>query len=250
MAVCLLHPAGERLVPQHVKASPAAFLQVMTPYRDDLVVAVACLFTWSWAADLGAREGSAFVLGPALSLSALHGGKARHDRVEAPNIAGLRRGGRRPQASGSPAALRATRDRLRRRGQLRRKRAELPTQIQNAQSQDNPPARGKKIADKANRRGGAARLADPAVHRSGAVDLAPLGHSAALLRDVELSSLKAAKPHNRNTRYLLRTVPGLGELLSLVRLEGDSREPARPAGAGFCLLLSSGQGRPSIRGQA
>jgi hypothetical protein len=219
MSVCLLNPAGENLVHQHVKASPAAFLQVMTPYRDDLVVAVECLFTWSWVADLGAREGIAFVLGHALSLRAIHGGKAQHDRVEAPNIAGLLRGGMRPQASVSPAELRATRDRLRRRVHLRRKRAELLTHIQNTHSQDNLPALGKKIAYKANRSGVAARLADPAVQRSGAVDLALIGHSAELLRDVELSSLKAAKPHNRNTLYLLRTVPGIGELLSLVLLE-------------------------------
>jgi transposase len=39
-----------------------------------------------------------------------------------------------------------------------------------------------------------------------------------LLRDVELSILTAAKQHNSNTLYLLRTVPGIGELLSLVLL--------------------------------
>ena len=39
-----------------------------------------------------------------------------------------------------------------------------------------------------------------------------------MLRDVELSILKAAKQDDANTRYLLRTVPGMGEILSLVLL--------------------------------
>jgi transposase len=50
-------------------------------------------------------------------------------------------------------------------------------------------------------------------------DLARIGHDDELRRDVELSILKAAKPRNSNTLYLLRTVPGIGELLSLVLLD-------------------------------
>ena len=77
---------------------------------------------------------------------------------------------------------------------------------------------GKKLAYKANRDGVAERFADPAVQKSIAVDLALIGHDDALLRDVELSILKAAKPHHANTLSLLRTVPGIGEILSLVLL--------------------------------
>ena len=50
------------------------------------------------------------------------------------------------------------------------------------------------------------------------VDLALIGHYDHLLREVELSVLKTAKQHNANTLYLLRTVPGIGEILSLVLL--------------------------------
>jgi hypothetical protein len=52
----------------------------------------------------------------------------------------------------------------------------------------------------------------------GRVDLALLGHYDDLLRDMELSILRTAKQHNAHTRYLLRTVPGIGEMLSLVLL--------------------------------
>jgi len=37
------------MVHQNCKAHPEAFLKVMAPYRDDVVVAVECLFTWDLA---------------------------------------------------------------------------------------------------------------------------------------------------------------------------------------------------------
>ena len=92
------------------------------------------------------------------------------------------------------------------------------THIQNTNSQYNLPEIGKKIAYKANREGVAERFPDPAVQKSIEVDLALLDHYDRLLRDMELTILKTAKQHDANTLYLLRTVPGIGEILSLVLL--------------------------------
>ncbi len=39
-----------------------------------------------------------------------------------------------------------------------------------------------------------------------------------ILKELELFILRTAKNHNANTLYLLRTVPGIGKLLSLVML--------------------------------
>ena len=58
-------------------ATPEAFLRVIAPYREDLVVAVECIFTWYWLSDICTQEGIAFVLGHALSMKAIHGGKAK-----------------------------------------------------------------------------------------------------------------------------------------------------------------------------
>jgi len=89
---------GEILVHPNDHANPETFRTVMAPERDDLVVAVACLFTWDGLADLCARAGSTFVLGPARSMQAIPGGNATHDRLEAQNIAVRLRGGMLPQA--------------------------------------------------------------------------------------------------------------------------------------------------------
>jgi hypothetical protein len=99
-----------------------------------------------------------------------------------------------------------------------RKRAEWLTPIPQPKSQYNLPEIGKKIADKAHRAGVAERFPDPAVHKSIEVARALSGHDDPLLRDVELSILHTAKQHNAQTLSLLRTVPGIGEILSLVLL--------------------------------
>jgi transposase len=100
MYVCILNRDGEIVVHRNMKASPDALRQVIAPSRDDLVVAVECLFTWYWLADLCAQEGMPFVLGHALYMQAIHGGQAKHDTLEAHTIAGLLRGGMRPHAYG------------------------------------------------------------------------------------------------------------------------------------------------------
>jgi transposase len=151
-------------------------------------------------------------------MKAIHGGKTKNDKIDAHKIAVLLRGGMLPQAYVYPAEMRATRDLLRRRLYLMRKRAELLTHVQNTNRQYNLPEIGKKIAYKANRDGVAERFPDPAVQKSIEVDLVLLGYSDELLRDLELQLITAAKQDRANALYLLRTVPGIGKILSLVLL--------------------------------
>jgi len=240
MYLCILNRDGEILVHRNMPAGPAPFLKASAPYREDVVVCVACLFTWYWLADLCAREGLPFVLGHALSMKAIHGGTATNDKIDAQKIAVLRRGGMRPQAYVYPAAMRATRDLLRRRTHLMRKRAELLAHVQNTNSQYNLPEIGKKIAYKANREGVAERFADAAVQKTIEVDLALLTYYDELLRDLELSILTTAKQHDANTLYLLQTVPGIGKILSLVLLyeiHDIDRFPRVQDFASYCRLV-------------
>ena len=240
MYLCILNQDGEILLHRNMPAGPEPFLKAVAPYREDLVVCVECIFTWYWLADLCAHEGLPFVLGHALYMKAIHGGKAKNDKIDAQKIAVLLRGGMLPQAYVYPAEMRATRDLLRRRVHLMRKRAELLTHVQQTNSQYNLPEIGKKIAYKANRDGVAERFPEPAVHKSIEVDLALIGHSDHLLRDMALSVLNTAKPHEANTLYLLRTVPGIGEILSLVLLyeiHDIARFPRVQDFASYCRLV-------------
>src|SRR5262245_56190665 len=218
MYVCILHHDGEILVHRDMQASPETFVKVMAPYREDMVVAVECIFPWYWLADLCAQEGLTFVLGHALYMQAIHGGKAKNDRIDARKIDVLLRGGMVPQAYVYPAAMRATRALLRRRLHLTRKRAALLPHIQQTNWQYNLPELGKKLASKANRGGVAERFPDPAVHKSVAVALALIDFYDQLLRDLELTIVRTAKQHDAQTLYLLQSVPGIGKILSLVLL--------------------------------
>jgi transposase len=174
-------------------------------------------------------------------MKAIHGGKAKHDKIDAHKIAVLLRGGMLPQAYVYPAERRATRDLLRRRMHLARKRGELLAHVQNTTSQYNLPALGQKIAYKANRNGVAERFVDPAVQKSIEIDLALIGYYDELLRDLELAIVKAARHHDANTRSLLRTVPGMGKLLSLVlrdEIHALERFPRGQDCASYCRLVT------------
>ena len=218
MDVCIVNHAGEILVHRHMHAAPEPLLNAVAPSRDGLVVAVACLCPWYWLAALCAQEGIPCVLGHALYMKAIHGGKAKHDPIDSQNIAALRRGGLLPQASVDPAERRATRDLWRRRTPLMRHRAALLAPVQHTHRPDNLPEIGQQIADNATRDGVAERLADPAGHKSVEVDWALITDDDQRLGDSELSMVQAATHHAANPRYLVHTVPGLGQILSLVRL--------------------------------
>ena len=63
MYVCILSHDGELLLHRNMKAAPDPFLKAVAPYRDGLVVAVECIFTGYWLADLCTEQGIPFVLG-------------------------------------------------------------------------------------------------------------------------------------------------------------------------------------------
>ena len=218
MYLCILDAAGQVLVHRNVPSTPAAFLATVAPYRGDLVVAAECMFTWYWLADLCAAEGIAFVLGHALAMKAIHGGKAKNDKIDSHKIAVLLRGGMLPQAYVYPAAMRSTRDLLRRRLHLVRKRGELLAHIQNTRAQYNLPPFERRLAYAANREGVGEHFPDPSVRKSVEVDLALIDQYDALVTDLELTIVREAKRHDGNAFHRLRSVPGIGKVLALTIL--------------------------------
>jgi transposase len=125
MFVCILDQSGRICLEKNLHSDPDEFLSAIEPFRSDIVVCVECLFTWYWLADLCSEQGIPFVLGHALYMKAIHGGKAKNDRTDAHKIAVLLRGGMIPQAYVYPPGMRSTRDLMRRRLYLVRKRGQL-----------------------------------------------------------------------------------------------------------------------------
>ena len=218
MYICIVDATGQVLVHRNVPSTPEALLATMAPYRADLVVAAECMFTWYWLADTCAAEGITFVLGHALAMKAIHGGKAKNDKIDSHKIAVLLRGGLLPQAYVYPAAMRSTRDLLRRRSHLVRKRGQLLAHIQNTRAQYNLPAFEKRLAYPGNRDGVVEHFPDPSVRKSIEVDVVLIDQYDAIVTDLELTIVREAKRHDGDAFHRLRSVPGIGKVLALTIL--------------------------------
>lgn len=220
MYLCLLNESGETVLHKNIKSKPDAFLEAVADYREDLVVGVECMFCWYWLADLCESEGIEFVLGHALYMKAISGGKTKNDKQDAEKIAMLLRSGMFPQAYVYPKAYRATRDLLRRRMHLMRKRAELLSHIQNTRHQYNLPSFEKSMSYKRNRKGLAEHFSDmdKSMQLSMSMNSKLIDVYDDLLGETELHLTHHAKAHEPQAYYLLRTIPGVGEILALVLL--------------------------------
>jgi transposase len=218
MYLCILDQAGTIVLHQDLPAERASFLEAIAPYREGLVVACECLFCWYWLADLCQAEKIPFVLGHALYMKAIHGGKSKDDKIDSKKIALLLRGGNLPISYAYPQGLRETRDLLRRRMYLVHKRAEVVAHVVNTNSQYNLPPFGKKLIYARNRQALkiAERFADGSVRQNVALDLRLLDSLDELIGDVELYLDRTVKVDDADTFYRLRSIPGVGKILALV----------------------------------
>ena len=113
---------------------------------------------------------------------------------------------------------RATRDLLRRRNHLTRKRADLLAHIQNTASQYNLPPLGTRADRKGERDSIPAHFPDPVVRRSIELDLSLIAYYDRLLKPLERDLALMAKGHEAFAYHLLRSIPGVGRILTLVLL--------------------------------
>jgi transposase len=218
--LCVLDQQGQVLFDKNLPARPEALLQALAPFRDDLVLGAECMFAWYWVADLCADQKIPFLIGHALYMKAIHGAKAKNDRIDAAKIARLLRGGNFPLGYVYPKGMRETRDLLRRRNYLVRQRAALFTHLQILNAQYNRPPFPKKLSFAANRAelDIAARFDDPSVRKSAGADLAVIDCLDEQIAQLELYLVRTAKVEDVQTYHRLQTIPGVGKILALVLL--------------------------------
>ena len=240
MYLCILNHQGEVVLHRNIKTRPDLFLAAIKPYREDIVVCAECMFTWYWLADICAAESIPFILGHALYMRAIHGGKSKNDKIDSRKIAGLLRGGLVPMAYVYPQKMRATRDLLRRRNHFMRKRAELLAHIQNTASQYNLSSPLGKISRPSQRQGVAECFADPAVQLSIAANLDMIDSYDRVLACLEQEIVANAKEHDQASYALLKTIPGVGKIIGLnilYEIEDISRFPAVQNFASYSRLV-------------
>jgi transposase len=220
LAICVLDQAGQVVCQTQIPADKQRLLDTLAPFRTDVVVCVECLFAWYWVADLCTEHQIPFVLGHALYMKAIHGGKTKDDDLDADKIGRLLRGGNIPTAYVYPKGMRETRDLLRRRHYLIRQRAALITHIQITNAQYNLPPFTKKLIYAKNRAEleVAARFPAGPVRKSMEINLTLVDALDVQLADVELYLERTVKVEDPQTYHLLRTIPGVGKILALVLL--------------------------------
>ena len=214
--------------------------RVRDAYRQDLVVAVECVFCWYWIADLCERLGIAFVLGHALYMKAIHGAKTKNDKVDCKKIASLLRAKMLPMAYVYPKEKRATRDLLRRRMHFVHKQAELLAHIQNTNTQYNLPPFDGRISRKVHRKDLGEHFPDPMVRASIEADAELLDVYHDLIVRLEAEILKQAKHADPVALTLLQSIPGFGKILSLViiyEVDDIYRFPAVGNFVSYCRLV-------------
>ena len=215
----VLNAKGKTVFEEDLPADPDEFLHAIKPYRKNLVVGCECMFAWYWLADLCEDEKIPFVLGHALYMKHIHGGKAKNDRIDAGKLANMLRGGLFPMAYVYPRAKRQTRDLLRRRSLFVRQRSQLIAHIVNTNSQFNLPPLAKKLSYAGNRSEEIAeRFRDPSTQLMIRSDLALIDNYDTQIAALELHLQKSAKIDDPVTYGFLKTVPGIGPILGLTLL--------------------------------
>lgn len=218
MYLCIVNQEGDILLHKNIPSDPQRFKKVISPYTDDLIVGVECVFSWYWVADLCEELNINFILGHALYMKAIHGGKTKNDKIDSEKIAMLMKSGMFPMAYVYPKNMRSIRDLLRRRMYLVRHKAEVLAHIQNTNWQYNLPKIEKCISYRANRKNLAKRFNDFGAKRIIEADIAVITYFEKLIHLIELDVLRAAKDFDSTSFNFLRTIPGFGPILSLTLL--------------------------------
>lgn len=216
--VCILDQAGEKVAHREIKADPQALLDLLEPYIGNVIVGVECMHCWYWVSNICEDNGIDFILGHALYMKAIHGGKAKNDKIDSYKIAMLMRGGTFPLAYVYPKEMRATRDLLRRRCKLVRFGADLKAHVKNTISQYNEAPHNLNLRYPHAREKMRHIFDEHDVQQNIDLDLNVIGHLNSELARIEWHLEKQAKQHNPKDYYLLKSISGVGQILALTIL--------------------------------
>jgi transposase len=218
MYLCVLDSQGNKVLHRNLNCDGESLKRALQAFLPDLVLGVECTFSWYWLADFCRQEKIPFVLGHALYMRAIHGGKAKNDKIDSEKIARLLRGGTFPLAYTYPKEMRATRDLLRRRCYFVRRRAELLAHLQNCFSQYNVPSPNVRMSQAVGRIDLAKLFEPDSVQRAVAADTAVVEALAQEIGQLERYLIQHAKLDDPLAYQLLQTIPGVGQILALVLL--------------------------------
>ena len=213
--VCIIDQAGNTCIHKEIPADPEKLHKLLKPYIGNVVVGVECMHCWYWVSDFCNDLEIDFILGHALYMKAIHGGKAKNDRIDSFKIANLIRGGNFPLAYVYPKEMRATRDLLRRRMKIVQHGADLKAHVANTTSQYNLPPNKVNLKNISAREQLKSTFPERSVQKSINLNMAILDCYAEQLSKVEWYVEQQAKQHKPVHLHVLKSIHGVGRILSL-----------------------------------
>ena len=221
MYVCVMDRQGKKLVHVNIKDNNFEhFLKLVAPYRHDLTVCAECMFGWYWLADACQQANITFVLAHALYVHLIHGGKNKNDRIDSEKLTHLLRSNLIPPSYVYPSAKRPLRALLRQRMFFVWRRSELLARIYSHQLAHNRTLA--RQTSRHNRDPWAEQLLKTENHplRQLALknDLAMISHFDQQILALEEELQRQTKRTACREFTLLKTIPGIGEILALTIL--------------------------------
>jgi transposase len=220
MYVCVMTKAGRIVFHHELPTDFPRLLQHLKPYLSSIAVCAESTFNWYWLADGCAQHNIPFFLGHALYMKLIHGGKTKNDRIDAKVMADLLRTGFFPPAYPYPERMRATRDLLRRRSHFSQQHAEALRHIKTLLYQQgymDLPSVHNYDAERISETFSGYKLPDDAAYSLQA-DLDMIRYLDTVTAKLEWRIEKNARGHDNHALALLKSVKGLGTILSLTLL--------------------------------
>jgi transposase len=212
----ILDHEGQVVYKRNMPNNFALFKEILKPYLPDIAVGVESTFNYYWLYD-GCRDaGIPFHLGHAAYMKAIAGNKHKNDPLDAETIAHLLRSNLFPEAYPYPREMRAVRDLLRRRQRLVRLRSEAYGHVQLLLRQQGIlDFAGKDVKRTSAWSAIVQSVKDADVSYLLTSDLLLIEQLDNLIEANEKQIRSRAQEHNGTDFALLKTVPGVGDMLAL-----------------------------------
>lgn len=218
MYVCVMDKEGNIQLHRNMRNDFKLFNTLISKYKDNISVGLESMHSYYWLADACKEAGIAFYLGHAYYMKAIHGGKKKNDKLDSRKIADLMRSNHLPVGYVYPKEMRSTRDLLRRRTRFMKIRAEAYGHIQTIFRQHCMNIKPKDVKEKTTRRDLVSRFKNESLQRNIELNLDIIDFFDPRLNKIERAIRAEAKEYNRTMHNLLLTMPGIGDMMSLVIL--------------------------------
>ena len=218
--LCLMDRSGKILVHENIRNNDLDYMRTLiAPYRHDLTLTFESCFMGAWFADFCEDEGLPHVMAHAFYLRSIQGQKHKNDKRDSKELADCLRSNRIPPAYVCPRSIRPVRALLRRRMAFVSNRSRLlgfsmidlmahglPTPNIHSRSRKKWCAAVREAYD------------DPFEKTIAEANVATVEHYNQQIAVMEQCLVRHASVVDTLAFNLLRTVPGIGEVLALTIL--------------------------------